>query len=345
MANATPSRLGQVNLAGSTDALFLDIFGGEVLTAFETAVKMKDKVRSRTITEGKSARFPALYRTAGEYHVPGAEIVGAAIPHQEVVLTVDDLLIAPAFIAQIDELKNHYDARGPYAAELGRALALIYDRIVSMCLMKAARGAELFTGDGGGGKVQETDISPSADFAASGSDLWAAFGRAVQVLDEKDVPVDSTPVYGAVLPAQFYLMAQSTLNIDKDFGGDGNVREIRLKNAYGVEVIKSNALLFGKDVTPYANPANLDGLVGKPNDLKYGLPAAFPTKYHADLSGTAAPVGLVWTEAAAAMLQLLGVTMEAEWDIRRQGTLMVAKMAAGGGPLRNKCAVEIAKTP
>lgn len=344
MANATPSRLGQVNAAGDTNALFLDIFGGEVLTAFETAVKFKDKVRSRTITEGKSARFPALYRTSGEYHVPGAEIVGAAIPHQEVVLTVDDLLIAPAFIAQIDELKNHWDARGPYAEELGRALALIYDRIVSMSLIKAARGAELFAGDGGGGKVQETDIGVSADFTTSGADLWAAFGRSVQVLDEKDVPVDSTPVYGAVLPAQFYLMAQNNLNIDKDFGGSGSVQTNTLKNAYGVEVMKSNALLFGKDVTPYNAGTNADGIVGKPGDLKYGLPSAFPTKYHADLSLATGPVGIVWTEAAAAMLQLLGVTMEAEWDIRRQGTLMVAKMAAGGGPLRNKCAVEIAKS-
>jgi hypothetical protein len=33
--------------------------------------------------------------------------------------------------------------------------------------------------------------------------------------------------------------------------------------------------------------------------------------------------------------------MESEYDIRRQGTLMVAKYAVGHSPLRNKCAVEI----
>lgn len=345
MANANPSRIGQDKLTGSTDALFLDVFGGEVLAAFEAATKFKDKIRTRTITEGRSARFPAVYRAIGQYHTPGAEIAGQNIPHTEITLTVDDLLIADAFIAQIDELRNHYDVRQPYSQELGYALALIYDRMCSMSILKSARGSELFTGDGGGGKVQESDISGSADFAASGADLWHAFGRAVQVLDEKDVPVDTTPVYGAVLPAQYYLMAQDTLNIDKDYGGQGSVRDNMLSNAFGVNVIKSNALLFGKDVTPYNASTNTDGLVGKPNDPKFGLPAGFPAKYQADLSGTSAPVGLVWTDAAAAMLNVLGLQTETAWDIRRQGTLIVAKMAAGGGPLRSKCAVEIAKAP
>lgn len=346
MSNANPSRIGQDSLAGSELALFLEIFGGEVVTAFEMAVKLRDKVRHRTMTEGVSARFPAVYKAVGSYHTPGAEILGQNIPHTEIVLTVDDLLIADAFVAQIDELRNHYDVRGPYAAELGRALALIYDRMVSMTIIQAARGAELFTGDGGGGAVEESDINVSADFATSGADLWAAFGKAVQVLDEKDVPVETMTVHGAVLPAQYYLMAQNSLNIDRDFGGQGNVQVNSLSNAFGVRVIKSNALLFGKDVTPWVVTTNEDGLVGSPDaGAKYALPANFPAKYQADLSGTDRPYGIVWTEAAAAMLDVLGVQMEAEYDIRRQGTLMVAKMAAGGGVLRSKCAVEIKATP
>lgn len=342
MANANPSRLGQDKLAGDVNDLFLDVFGGEVLTAYETAVKLKDKVRTRVITEGRSARFPAVYRAVGQYHTPGAEITGQNIPHTEITLSVDDLLIADAFVAQIDELRNHYDVRGPYAAELGRALALVDDRMTSMSILKAARGAELFTGDGAGGKIVQTDVAAGADFTASGADLWHAMGLAVKTLDEKDVPVDMVPVYGAVLPAQFYLMAQDSMNIDRDFGGQGDVTKNELRNAFGVQVVKSNALLFGKDVTIYDGTTNPDGLVGKPNDAKYGLPVNFPTKYQADLSGATAPVALVWTEAAAARLQVLGLQMEAQWDIRRQGTLMVAKMAAGGGALRSKCAVEIA---
>ena len=344
MANANPSRVGQNLLSGATDQLFLDVFGGEVITAYEAAVKFVGTVRSRTITEGRSARFPAVYRAAGQYHTPGAEITGQNIPHTELTLTVDDLLIADAFVALIDELKNHYDVRGPYSAELGYALALVHDRIISMSILKAARAPELFTGDGGGGKIIQTDIAAGANFLTSGADLWHAMGRAVRIMDEKDVPVDQTTVHGAVLPAQWYLMAQDNMNVDRDFQGQGNVGVNTLKSTFGVNVIKSNALLFGKDVTPYNASTNTDGLVGKPNDLKYGLPLAFPTKYQADLSGATQPVALVWTEAAAATLTLLGVQMETQYDIRRQGTLMVAKMSAAAGPMRSKCAVEIALT-
>lgn len=348
MANANVSRPGQDKLAGATDELFLEVFGGEVYTAYEMAVKFRNRVRTRTIPHGKSASFPAVYKAVGQYHTPGAEITGQNIAHTELTITVDDLLIADAFVAQIDELKLHYDVRAPYAAELGRALALIDDRIVSMTLLQAARGAELFAGDGGGGSVQETDISGSADFTASGSDLWAAFSKSVQVMDEKDVPVEEVPIHGAVQPAQWYLMANSEKNIDKDYGGTGEeVRKHVLRGVSGVDVVKSNALLFGKDVTPYNAGTNADGLVGAPVAVageKYALPAAFPTKYQLNLTGATAPVGIVWTDAAAARLQLLGLQMETAWDIRRQGTLMVAKMSVSAGKLRSKCAVEIKKS-
>lgn len=344
MANATPTRLGQNLAAGAVDALFLDLFAGEVLTAYETAVKFAPTVRSKTISGGKSFRFPALYRAVGQYHVPGTEIAGQNILGTEITITTDDLLIAPVEIAQIDELKNHFDVRAPYTRELGNALALIDDRITSMSILKAARSAELFPGDGGGGTVQESDISGAADFTTSGADLWAAFGQSVRIMDEKDVPVESVTVHGAVLPLQWYLMAQSEKNINKDYGAGGSINRNVLNGVSGVQVMKSNALLFGKDVTAYNAGTNADGLVGKPNDVKYGLPANFPAKYQADLSGSTGTVALAWTDAAVARLQLLGLATESEWDMRRQVTLMLAKMSVSAGVLRGKCAVEIKRS-
>jgi hypothetical protein len=55
MANATPSRSGQVNLAGDVDALFLKVFSGEVLTAFHRDNVFLGKSMVRTISSGKSA--------------------------------------------------------------------------------------------------------------------------------------------------------------------------------------------------------------------------------------------------------------------------------------------------
>lgn len=341
MSNATPSRVGQNKGTGATDALWLTEFSGEVLTAYETRVKLRDKIRTRTIESGKAAQFPATFKTRARYHQPGTEILGQGIQHTEVTVTLDDLLIADVSVAQIDELKNHYDVRGPYAAELGHALALIDDRTIAQALVAAARGPGLFAGDQGGTVLQETDVSAGADFTASGSDLISVVNLAKQRLDEKDVPVDIMPVTAVFNAAQWYLIANSDKNINRDFGGQGSLAAQVLRTISDIEIIKSNAPLFGRDVTPYNAGTNADGLVGHPSHID-ALPAEFPTKYHFDLTNT---VGMVFTEAAAARLQLLGLQMETAWDVRRQVTLMLAKMAVGMGPLRSKCAVEIRKTP
>jgi len=55
MANATPLRVGSNNGGGDKDELFLKVYGGEVLSAFETANVSLDKQVIRTITSGKSA--------------------------------------------------------------------------------------------------------------------------------------------------------------------------------------------------------------------------------------------------------------------------------------------------
>jgi hypothetical protein len=57
--DAIASRLGQINGTGGSyandNALFLKVFGGEVLTAFANKVVTMDKHMVRTISSGKSA--------------------------------------------------------------------------------------------------------------------------------------------------------------------------------------------------------------------------------------------------------------------------------------------------
>jgi hypothetical protein len=58
MSNAVVSNIGQIAGSGDTKALFLKVYGGEVITAFETANSTIDKHMVRTISTGKSAQFP-----------------------------------------------------------------------------------------------------------------------------------------------------------------------------------------------------------------------------------------------------------------------------------------------
>jgi len=313
MANATVSRLGQTDQLGSSDALFMKVFAGEVLTAFETMVITKAQTRQRNIKSGKSASFPATFQASGGYHTPGNEIVGRAISHNEVVITIDDLLISDVFIANIDEAKNHYDVRGPYSEEMGRFLAKQYDANIARNLIRAARGGALFNGDQGGSQIVDADGDTSA------TSLAASIWTAKQTMEEADVPVETMEVYADLKPAQWYLLAQEpTLILNRDVDGDGSYSKGKFSLIGGVGVHKSNNLPWGTD-----DSANTD----------------IPSDYRIDMSTT---VGSVFVESAAATVQLMGLAMESEYDIRRQGTLMVGKYAVGHGPLRNKCAVEIA---
>lgn len=57
MANMTVSFAGQVNGAGSADATWLKVFGGEVLTAFRERNVFGSRTLMRSISSGKSAQF------------------------------------------------------------------------------------------------------------------------------------------------------------------------------------------------------------------------------------------------------------------------------------------------
>lgn len=357
MADANVSHLGQIQGTGALDALWLTIFAGEVLTAFEIAVKLKDKVRTRSIKGAKSAQFPATYRVNTRYHTPGTEILGQDVQANQVLVTLDDLVVSDTFIAEIEELKNQYEVRSIYANEHGRSQALFYDRVISDTLVASARNTtELFPGDGAGQTlVDNVAVSTSADFTASGDDLISGVNAAKQVLDVKQVPVETMPVYALFKPAQWYLVANSDKNINRFYNdGDASLHRQSLRTVSDIQIIKSIAPLFGYNVTTFNASTNATGIVATSDppvpgtnapaaaSLPYGqaIQANYPTKYQNDQTKT---VGLVWVEAAAAMLNLLGITMESVWDPRRQGTLMIAKQAIGAAPLRSKCVVELQK--
>lgn len=310
MANATANRLGQVQNAGAVDALFLKVFAGEVLEAFDTTVQTLDKHRVRDIASGKSASFPAIYKATTEYHAVGTEITGSNIPHNEIVVEVDDKLISHVFVGDVDEMKNHYNVRGPYAAELGHAVALAFDRNVSRTVLRSARGPALFTGDQGGSALTNANYGTDANVLIQG------INDAKMTMDEKDVPVDTMAVYAMLKPAQWYLIANSDKNVNRDTGESSINRQI-LRTISDVQIIKSNAVRYGVDES------------GDTSVL---------AKYRVNQATT---MGLVWTEAAAATVRLLNLQLEQGYDLRRQGDLMIAKLVVGSDPLRTKCAVEL----
>ena len=307
MAVANPSRIGQVNQASDVDAIFLKTYGGEVMTAFaETNVSM-DKHFVRSISSGKSAQFPFTGKLTAAYHTIGAEIVGLDVDHAEQIIVIDDLLISHAFIGLIDEIKNHYDVRSIYSTGAGRALALKLDQQVLASGVLAARASAVTT-DGTGGTVL-TD----ADFATVADDLVAGMFASQQAMDEKDVPDEDRNFF--VAPAQYYLLVNHSKAVNRDYDGKGSFGTGNISMIGGLPIIKTNNLPT-TDTTGGSDP----------------------NKYEADFTTT---IGLSMQKLAVGTVKLLDVAIEAEYDIRRQGTLIVAKVALGHGILRPDCAVEL----
>ena len=79
MSDTNVSRVGQVLAANDSEALFLKLFAGEVLTIFENENKTMGRTMVRSITNGKSAQFPVMGRASAYYHTPGNEILGGKI--------------------------------------------------------------------------------------------------------------------------------------------------------------------------------------------------------------------------------------------------------------------------
>lgn len=303
------SRLGQVNKAGQDDALFLKQFGGEILTEFEMACVFKSRHYVRTITNGKSAQFPMIGTVAApSIHVPGAWIDGGQVGHAEQVLTVDGLLVAPVFVADIDELENHYDVRGPYSSEMGRSLAYQYDKNCGQMHLLAARASSPLTGRPGGSNVINATMNSNSD------NLIAAMYTATQTLEEKNVPGGDRWVY--IRPAQFYLLVQNTKVLYKDYGGSADISKGTIDTTAGLQIVKTNNL-SSTDLSADVNTL---------------------TKYRGNYSTT---IGVVANRWAVGTVQLADISLQSDYEPRRQGTFLLARLAVGHGVLRPDCAVEL----
>ncbi|AXH71595.1 capsid protein [Pelagibacter phage HTVC200P] len=322
MANAAPASIGRINAAGTEDALFLKVFSGEVLTAFERSSVTQGAEMVRSISNGKSASFPVMGRIGAAYHTPGTEITGSDVNHNEKVITINDLLVSSAFLSNIEEAKNHWDVRSSYSSEIGRALAFQKDKHVLQTIGQAAQAAANISGGDAGTVLTNTGIA-SATAATAADAMIASLFDAASALDSHYVPKEGRKAF--IRLEEYYKLANATnaVNVDFSGGANGGVADGRVLRIAGIELVP----------TPHFVSSNVNSGVDQGSATQGGSnPQAV------DLSNY---VCLVSHPSAAGTVQLMNLATEMEYDIRRQGTLMVAKYAMGHGVLRPEAAVGI----
>ena len=346
--NTSPSRVGLIEGGSDNDALFLKKFSGEILQTFEESNVFKALHTIRTIENGKSAQFPVTGIASAAYHTPGENIADGGnsylsdIKKTEKIINIDKMLIASTFLANIDDVKNHYDIRSVYANELGKALAVRFDTALAKVFMAAARSSANLSQVGKAGG--QLDI-PNNDFSApgvagtpasfTGADLVAAFFTAAQKLDENDVPSDGR--FCVLRPQEYYKLvtgadSSNSFNllsaVNADIGGQGSIAQGTVPQIAGISIYKSNHI----PSTDLSAVSSGDG--DSANDV-FGVSGV---GYNGDFRNS---FGIISHSAAVGTVKLLDLATESEYQIERQGTLFVAKYAMGHGVLRPECAIEL----
>ena len=304
-------------------ATYLKLFSGEVFKAYQTALVAKGTVQNRSLKSGKSMQFIFTGRMTADYHQPGTPILGSGDPPvAEKTIIMDDLLVASAFVYDLDETLAHYSLRSEISKKIGYALAEAYDKKIFRTIAKAAREAHPITAAPGpepGGSI----IQLGAGNALSAQHLVDAFFEAAAILDEKNLPREGRT---AVLsPRQYYaLISQVDTNIlNRDFGSSqGNLNSGEgLYEIAGISIKKSNNLPFLA-----GNVARVDGE---------------NNNYSGDFS---THCGLIYQKDAAGVVEAIGPQVQTTGsDVKTlyQGDVIVGRLAMGAGTLNPAAAIEL----
>ena len=300
--------------AGPNDAdnLYLKQFPGEVQKVFLTKTVMKGRFMERTISAGRSAQFPAIGKAAAEYHTPGNLLLGQDVNHGEIVVNVDDLLVSTAFVSNFEEAMIHYEVRGEYARQMGDSLAQAYDQQLFAVATKACV-------DGASGAVAEMGSATRDAIGATPTttNIVDAIYAAAQHFDETDIPQNDRIAF--VTPSTYWNLIKDGSMLDRDFGNvNGSQSGGNIYRVAGVEIVPTNNLAknFGTDT------------------LSGTRAGSAHTEYDVDGSST---VALVAQRQALGTVHLMGMATEKDYQVERQGTLMVARYACGHKALRPEC--------
>ena len=234
-------------------------------------------------------------------------------------------MVADAAILEVDELMSYFDVRQIYTKELGRALAVEYDkRVARMIFAAASNSTEPLAKSSNSGRIGN-GITLGTDYTASGATRQAKGDALVNALfdarvnfEGKDVSIDD--MYAVFTPEDYYLITQSSRAINTDFGGAGNIADGRTLRVAGIPIFSSN----------HVEQAAYTAVAGDHN-----------ADYAQDLSKCK---GLIFNKEAVGVVTLLSPSLQMtgeEWKVVHQADLLVARQALGMGVLRAESACKV----
>lgn len=322
----TVTQPGVKNLTGAEDQLYLTMFSGEVLNIFRDKNVMMEKSRVMQVGPGKDFQFPKLGQASTAYHVKGTSLLDNAqgylsdIEHTDTVIPVDKILLSSIFVDNWDEIIKHYETRSEYAYQLGAALARKMDKqlfalATAKGLAEATPGASSdFTAALNADKTKSSliDIDGVNEATDAGVALLEqGMVDAAAAFAAKDVPMDDVTFF--VRPDQYYQLQKqgALLNVDYGNAGNGSKAGGAIFRGYGFNIEWTNHL------PQAAVTADAGG--------------------NSDYATTRGITALAMERGALGTVMRQSVQTETDYQVERQGSLVVSKVVCGHGVLRPEC--------
>ena len=361
--------------ANGTNKLWLPIWSGEVIRAYDHYRIFEPMVESRSIASGRVMEFPITGTVAMKSAWgAGEELVGNVDDHvsKTIGVQLDARPIASHFeIDNIDLMISQWEFRSELARQAGQTLANARDLQVGAFLVRAALEDQIATdprlaGVGtnttwrntlkaspvfhaGVGNTNGTVVSKSA-LANLGLSTATPAERAdaalalLECIEEfmvhlQEINAPTNGVYCAVTPRVFQdIRALGVARSASDLaGGAGRPYFGGVAEAGGLGANLTDGMMALADSLEYMG-CRIVKTNHMPNfDASASTAAIGEPRYNLDFS--AIGVGaVIWQSGAVASIQKTGLKVDTVDDVRRNTVFTVASIMAGTGVLKPECA-------
>lgn len=238
--------LGSNHVTKTTAATFIpEVWSDEIIAAYKKALVMANLVNKMNFRgkKGDAVHVPKPTRGAASEKQAQTQVALQAATESEVVINIDKHYEYSRLIEDIVSVQALPSLRRFYTDDAGYALGVQVDS--DLWTLFETIGDATSGGDFQNSRVFKFDTSTGLDAYAGtvGDDFNdAGFRRAIQYLDDSDVPMDGRSF---VIPPSLRNTLMGTARYTEqaftgEVGGGNTIRNGRVGNLYGIEVYISN---------------------------------------------------------------------------------------------------------
>ena len=326
-----------VDGANDMGKLWLPIWSGEVLHAYDQFRMFEPMVTSKSISSGRTIEFPITGTVnlkaawdAGEYLVGGDNSASS-----QFTIELDKRPMAAHFeLDNIDLMVTQWEYRQELARQAGQTLANARDKQVAAYIALAAASAKIAD------DPRTLDLPDVFAVSAAVIDDAAEALKVLEGIEEfcVDLQMNDVPVQGCycvVTPRLFQQIRrlgvadaqEEAVSMQPMFGGVAMAGGLGAPLTQGMNSLSDSLVYMGVTITKSNHIPTANYAANAIGEARYNVQGADATVR-----------GMIFCAEAVAAVRKTGLVVDTEDDIRRNTTFTVASMYSGTGVLKPELA-------